>query len=38
MESIVGLALLFALASWLYKSGKRDGSRGGFNAGRRSRR
>jgi len=33
MESLFGLAVLAALAWWLYKSGKRVGSRKGYNVG-----
>jgi len=39
MESLVGLAILGVIAWWLYKSGKRIGSRKGYHVGRsRSRR
>ena len=38
MESILGVAILLGLAAWFYKTGKRDGSRAGYHAGRRRRR
>ena len=38
MEIFFGLAVLAALSLWAYKSGKRIGSRKGYNAGRRVRR
>ena len=34
MEILIGLAMLAAVAWWFYKSGKRVGSRKGYNAGR----
>ena len=34
MESVVGLAMLGIVAWWFYKSGKRIGSRKGYNVGR----
>ena len=34
MESLFGLAVLAAIAWWFYKSGKRIGSRKGYNVGR----
>jgi hypothetical protein len=34
MESLIGLAVLAGIAWWFYKSGKRIGSRKGYNAGR----
>jgi len=34
METLFGLAVLAALAWWIYKSGKRVGSRKGYNVGR----
>jgi hypothetical protein len=34
MDSLIGLAVLAAIAWWFYKSGKRTGSRKGFNVGR----
>ncbi len=34
MESLFGLAVLAAIAWWCYKSGKRIGSRKGYNVGR----
>ena len=34
MENLFGLAVLAAIALWIYKSGKRTGSRKGFNVGR----
>ena len=34
MESLLGLAVLAAIAWWLYKSGKRIVSRKGYNVGR----
>ena len=34
MESLFGLAVLVAIAWWFYKSGKRTGSRKGYNVGR----
>jgi hypothetical protein len=34
MESLLGLAILAAIAWWCYKSGKRIGSRKGYNVGR----
>ena len=36
MEIFFGLAVLAALSLWAYKSGKRIGSRKGYNAGRRA--
>lgn len=38
MESVIGLAVLAAFCWWCYKSGKREGSRKGFNVGRRRSR
>ena len=38
MEPLLGLALLAAVAWWFYKSGKRIGSRKGYNVGRSRRR
>lgn len=39
MDTLFGLAVLAAIAWWFYKSGKRIGSRKGYNVGRsRSRR
>ena len=42
MESFVGIGLLIVIAWWFYRSGKRIGSRKGYNVGRsrgrRSRR
>ncbi len=38
MEIFFGLAVLAALGWWAYKSGKRIGSRKGYNVGRRVRR
>ena len=34
MESLFGLAVLSAIGWWIYKSGKRIGSRKGFHVGR----
>ena len=34
MESLFGLAVLATIAWWFYKSGKRIGSRKGYNVGR----
>ena len=34
MEEILGLAVMAAIAWWFYKSGKRTGSRKGYNVGR----
>jgi hypothetical protein len=34
MDSLIGMAIFAAIAWWCYKSGKRTGSRLGFNAGR----
>lgn len=38
MESLFGIAVLAALGWWVYKRGKRIGSRKGFNAGRHRHR
>ena len=39
MENLIGLAVLAAIGWWLYKRGKRIGSRKGYGVGRsRSRR
>ena len=39
MENLLGLAIFGIIAWWLYKSGKRIGSRKGYHVGRsRSRR
>ena len=38
MEGLITLAVLAAIAWWFYKSGKRVGSRKGYNAGRYHRR
>jgi len=39
MEGLFGLAMLAVIAWWFYKSGKRIGSRKGYNVGRsRARR
>ena len=39
MESLLGIVVLAAVAWWCFKSGKRIGSRKGYNVGRwRSRR
>ena len=39
MENLLALALLVAACWWFYKSGKRIGSRKGYNVGRsRNRR
>jgi len=38
MEGWIVLGILAAIGYWLYRTGKRTGSRGGFNAGRRSKR
>jgi len=38
MESLIGLAVLAAIAWWIYKSGKRVGSRKGYNVGRNRNR
>jgi len=35
METVITVAILIALGAWAYKSGKRDGSRAGYSAGRR---
>jgi hypothetical protein len=35
MDSIIVLAILSGIAWWTYKRGKREGSRKGFNVGRR---
>lgn len=37
MECIIIVAVVLALAGWAFKAGKREGSRGGFAAGRRRR-
>jgi hypothetical protein len=34
MEELLGLAVLAAFAWWCYRSGKRIGSRKGYNVGR----
>jgi hypothetical protein len=34
-EMLIAVALIVLIASWFYKSGKREGSRKGFNAGRK---
>ena len=34
MESLIGLAVIAAIAWFFYKSGKRTGSRKGYNVGR----
>jgi len=34
MEGLFGLAVLAAIAWWCFKSGKRIGSRKGYNVGR----
>jgi len=34
MEDLLGLVILGAIAWWFFKSGKRVGSRKGYNAGR----
>ncbi len=36
METVITVACLIALGTWAYKSGKRDGSRAGYSAGRRN--
>jgi len=38
MESLLGLAVLAAIAWWFFQSGKRIGSRKGYSAGRSHRR
>jgi len=38
MEIVFGLALLVTLGWWLYKAGKRTGSRKGYNVGIRKGR
>ena len=38
MEGLIMLAVLAAICSYFYKSGKRVGSRKGYNAGRYHRR
>ena len=38
METVITVAILIALGAWAYKSGKRDGSRAGYSAGRRKER
>ena len=39
METFIVIGILGALGYWIYKSGKRTGSRKGYNAGRsRARR
>jgi len=37
MDGLITLGILFALGYWLYRSGKREGSRKGFNVGRHRR-
>ena len=38
MDNLVGLAILYAIGYWIYKSGKRIGSQKGYLAGRTRRR
>ncbi len=38
MEGLIILALVVGIGFWIYKAGKREGSRKGFLAGRRRRR
>jgi hypothetical protein len=38
METIVAATIISAIGYWIYKNGKRIGSREGFHAGKRSRR
>lgn len=35
METLILLGLLCGIGYWLYREGKRIGSRGGFHAGRK---
>ena len=34
MEILIGLGVVTAIACWIYQSGKRVGSRKGYNVGR----
>ena len=38
MELLVLAGFVLAITYWIYKAGKREGSRKGFNAGMRRRR
>ena len=37
IETLIAVGVIAGLAAWAYKNGKREGSRGGFAAGKRRR-
>jgi len=38
IETLIAVGVIAGLAAWAYTNGKREGSRGGFAAGKRKRR
>ena len=38
MNEVLGLAVLVGIGAWIYKKGKREGSRKAYHVGRKHRR